>query len=350
MTMLDNSKKRIRSLFASRILFSVLYCGYVVGIAFAGLKLYGYFVYEIPVTRNVEIDDVWNLFYGELWTSGVVDSEATPSDGMFDVLLLGASVMDQVAQPLLATLRERYGERIRLYNLAKSAHTTRDSFLKYSRLKDKHFDLIIVYHGINDCRMNCVPKDGFRDDYSHCAWYDSFQRIVQSGTLSLQGIAAGLSRSKIRLGEPDRRARQYGHDIKTEPAFRRNLQSIVTAAHDTGTPVVLMSFATYLPNNYSEERSRTGQLDYGHGDYGFPVETWGDPAAVIAAITIHNTVIQNIANRFDNVLYIDQKRLLPRNGSTFSDVCHLTKRGISLFVGNLVAVIERRFPVNGNSF
>ena len=244
-------------------------------------------------------------------------------------------------------MRKRYGDRVRVFNLAKSAHTTRDSSLKYSRLKDKHFDLIIVYHGINDCRMNCIPKEDFRDDYSHCAWYDSFQRRLKSGTLSLQGISAGF---KIGLGEPDRRDRQFGHDVKTGTAFRRNLESIVTAARDRYTPVVLMSFATYLPNNYSEDRFRAGQLDYGNGEHGMPVETWGDPAAVIAAVETHNAVIQDVAYRFDNVLYVDQKRLLPDNGTSFSDVCHLTKRGIRVFVGNLVPAIERRFPIRGRSF
>ena len=76
----------------------------------------------------------------------------------------------------------------------------------------------------------------------------------------------------------------------------------------------------------------------------------GDAAAVIAAVQKHNAVIEDIANRFDNVLYVDQVRLLPNSGTTFCDICHLTPQGGRAFVGNLIPVIEREFPVRGSSF
>lgn len=323
-----------------RLRFAVLYSLYVAGVLFLGLKLYGWFVYDVPLTRSSNADDVWGLYYPELWESGAIDSDANPDDDRLDVLLLGASVLEQMTEPLEGELKQRYGDNVRLYNLSKSAHTTRDSRQKLDRLKDKHFDIIVVYHGINDVRMNCVPKDEYRDDYSHCAWYASFRQRLKAGAISLKGVAAGLNKGSIGLGTPDDKDRQYGHEIKTAAAFRANLEAIVTSARDRGIPVVLMTFATYLPSDYTEERFRAGQLDYGPGRFKLPTEVWGNPPDVLAAVKVHNAVIRDVAARFDHVRFVDQEKLLPRNGKVFADVCHLTDYGCELFVRNLAATVN----------
>lgn len=326
---------------ARGILGWVLYAGYVSAVVFLGLKLYGWFVLDIPVTRAPDNDDVWRLYYAELWDSGAIDSQSTAGDGRLDVLLLGASVLEQVAEPLEAALKQRFGENVHVYNLCKSAHTTRDSANKYSRLRDKPFDLIVVYHGINDARMNCVPRADFRDDYSHCNWYASFDRRLKQGALSVSGIAAGLSQGKIGLGEPDADARDFGREIKTKTAFRRNVEQIVRDAAARKTPVVLMTFATWVPPGYSEKKFRAGKLPYGDGRFELPVEVWGDPPNVLKAVDAHNAVIRDVARRYDNVRFVDQRKLLPKDGSVFCDACHLTDAGCRQFAANIVAALGK---------
>ena len=319
----------------------LLYAGYLVGLAFIALKVYGYLALDIPVTRSANEDDVWRLYYGELWDSGAITSNSTADDGRMDVLLLGASVLEQVGEPLEAALKKEFGENVRVYNLCKSAHTTRDSTHKYRRLQDRHFDLIIVYHGINDSRMNCVKTADFRGDYTHCAWYASFERRLKEGALSFAGIAAAAGHGKIGLGEPDAEARAFGREIKTKTAFRQNVEEIVAAARKRNTPVVLMTFATWIPDGYSDEKFRAGKLPYGSGQFELPMAVWGDSANVLEAVRVHNAVIRDVANRYDNVRFVDQRALLPGDGSVFTDPCHLTKKGCELFAANILATLRR---------
>ncbi|MFQ5731642.1 MAG: SGNH/GDSL hydrolase family protein, partial [Planctomycetaceae bacterium] len=340
-TNVDNRNGESKRSPSRRLVGWGLYAGYLAAVVFVGVKLFGYFVLDIPVTRSANADDVWRYYYKELWKSGAVDSQSTAGDGRMDVLLLGASVLEQAADPLEDALKKQVGDNVRVYNLCKSAHTTRDSALKYSRLREKQFDLIVVYHGINDSRMNCVPKADFRDDYSHCRWYAGFDRRLKAGMLSVRGITAGFNRGKIALGEPDDDARAFGRDVKTETAFRRNVEQIVKAAAARKTPVVLMTFATWIPDGYSEEKFRMGKLPYGSGRFELPVEVWGDPPNVLKTVNAHNAVIRDIAGRYDNVRFVDQQKLLPGNGSVFSDVCHLTDDGCEQFAANVVAAIRR---------
>jgi lysophospholipase L1-like esterase len=335
----QNPKTKSRRSPLRRVRFAVLYSLYVAGVLFLGLKLYGWFVFDVPLTRTSNADDVWRLYYPELWQTGAVDSDAKPGDGRLDVLLLGASVLEQMTEPLERELKQRYGDNVRLYNLSKSAHTTRDSRQKFSRLKDKQFDLIVVYHGINDVRMNCVPRAEYRDDYSHCAWYASFAQKLKYGAISVRGVAADLKTS-IGLGPPDVENRKYGGDVKTAAAFRANLEAIVSSARERKIPVVLMTFATYLPPDYTKERFQAGKLDYGEGRFKLPTEVWGNPRDVLAAVKVHNAVIRDVAAKYDNVRFVDQEKLLPRNGKVFADVCHLTPHGCELFAKNLAAAVN----------
>src|SRR5258707_744797 len=63
------------------------------------------------------------------------------------------------------------------------AGSSRDSLIKYLQLGDDQFELVIVYDGINDVRMNCCPREQFRDDYSHCSWYYEIQKLIDAGRM-----------------------------------------------------------------------------------------------------------------------------------------------------------------------
>jgi lysophospholipase L1-like esterase len=339
----ENGSGRVRRSWKRRVSFGLIYTAYVMVLAWAGIKAYWYIAFDVPITRNAEPDDVWRLYYPELWDSQAMNTGLSKEDGYIDVLLLGASVLEQTAPELEQQLQKLFGNRLRIYNLAKSAHTTRDSYHKFQRLRDKRFDLIIVYHGINDVRMNCCPPGEFRDDYTHCSWYASFQKRIKAKSLTFQGIVVNTSQVKIGLWASDQELLKFGNTIKTKTAFQTNVESIVKEAAKTSTPVLLMTFAYHIPGNYSRESFEKGELDYGDGHYQLAAELWGYPKNVTATIDAHNSVLHEIHQRHDNVLFIDQQRNVPSNGQQFSDPCHLTDTGIKTFVSQMLPVIKQKF-------
>ncbi|GAB4159137.1 MAG: hypothetical protein Tsb009_36400 [Planctomycetaceae bacterium] len=332
-----------KSAWKRRLIFWPLYSLYLFVLCWMGLKAYWYFTFDVPITRSVEPDDVWRNYYPELWHTRVIQDHQTADDGDFDVLLLGGSVLEQTAPELERELKRFYGEKLRLYNVSKSAHTTRDSYHKWKRLGEKQFDLVVIYHGINDIRMNCCPDGEFRDDYTHCAWYASFERRIQAKSLMIQGVGLDRSASKIGLGAPDEPLLDAGNTIKTTKAFRSNLNAIIQAANVKHTPVLLMTFASYLPENYSRAAFEAGELDYGKGQHQLAAELWGHPRNVRKTLAAHNAVIRQLARENPQVVFIDQAKQMSQTGRHFSDPCHLTEKGIEAFVANMMPVIKQHF-------
>jgi hypothetical protein len=80
-----------------------------------------------------------------------------------------------VLREQLASLGHR---NVRVFNLAKPAHTSRDSLLKYAALGEARFDLVIFYHGINEARTNNAPPEIFREDYAHYSWYETVNALA----------------------------------------------------------------------------------------------------------------------------------------------------------------------------
>jgi hypothetical protein len=318
-----------------RAISIAIYPFYLLGLYLLAEVVFWKLAYHVPLSQTWSQQRVWNMYYPELdWMAADHERHAAEPD-RFEVVLLGASVLEQVAPYLGTALRERLGDRVKVHCLAKSAHTSRDSYLKYGKIANYDIDLIIIYDAINDVRMNCVERSKFRDDYSHCAWYGSFYDRLASGAPSLVGLAAEKTVHRIDLGAPDEKTITYGGDVKTEAAFCWNIESIVADASRRGIPVVLMSFAYYLPANYSRELFEQGALDYGAGAFHLAIELWGLAANVAKTIDIHNSVIRELARKYTNVTYIDEQSLLPKNARIFSDPCHLTDAGCKEFARNV---------------
>lgn len=336
----DAAGERLRSRFNKRrVLFIAMYLIFVAGISFLGLKLYWKTAFDVPFTETPNKLHVLKHYFPKLATSAVLDTPITRDDGYFDVLLLGASVLEAEGRLLEEKLRAEVNDRLRVFNVARSAHTSRDSYLKFKHLADKQFDLIIIYHGINDARMNCCRPLQFKDDYTHCYWYKSLEAHLASGRILLPKAVLDSTRELIVLGEPrDVELLKYGRDIKTKVPFHNNIEQIVRSAH-LNSLVVLMTFAYYIPDDYSHDRFQKGLLDYNPGHHQLPVEVWGTPENVALAIGTHNRVIEEIAKNYADVLFVDQEKLLGKNGLYFSDPCHLTEAGSQRFVSELVSAI-----------
>ena len=282
--------------------------------------------------------DVYEYYYPELRSSGVLDTAVSRDDDTFDVLTLGASVLFQVEDGLERRLQRDLDGRVRCFHLSTTAHTSRDSRLKYSRLAGRQFDLVMVCHGINDVRMNYWPADEFRDDYAHCRWYANLRDHEQAGTLSLWDRLASHAHQE-GLGPPLAADYVHGETLKTGQPFERNLVNLVHEAAGRDDPVLLLTMASYIPEDYSRARFDAGQLDYGPGDVRHAAELWGRPDQVASGIAEHNRRSRLVADWFDNVTLLDIAARIPADGRHFCDPCHLTAAGQRRFVDDVAAVI-----------
>ena len=286
-------------------------------------------------------------FYPEL--GEVRRASISRTDDAYDVLVLGASVMvlGDIQELLQKGLEKKLQRTVRIHNVSVRAHTTRDSFLKYVRLADKRFDLVIVYDAVNEVRANNCPPELFREDYSHYAWYARVNALGEGTNLLALPSAARLAWVSLRdaLGRsvyvpahfPKTEWLDYGAQIKTVPAFAANLGRIVAMAAERGDPLVLMTFAHYLPPNYNLLSFREGKLDY--AAHLFPTELWGRPENVVRGIEEHNQVIRTLHAEHPETLFVDQEALIPKDGRHFDDICHLAEKGRKRWVADLLAAL-----------
>ena len=323
-----------------RMLFQAVYVGYVVILCWLGIKAFWMLRFGTVDASKPETEIIWHYFDPELSKSGATEVSANPQDDSYRVLLLGGSVLEQVAEHLEAELRQQVGDHVRVFNVSRSAHTSRDSRLKYSYLENRRFDLVVVYHGINDVRMNCCPEKAFRDDYRHCARYDALHKRLEAGKINLPMILLDQA-EKISLGTPNPKDLEFGSRIKTAKAFRDNIAAIVQRANAQNQTVVLMSFAYHLPAGYTKTGFLDRELDYGAGRHRLDVETWGIPKHVVATIDVHNKAIRELAANAPNIIFVDQEKQLERSGRHFSDICHLTDAGCRAFVDNLMPSVNK---------
>jgi len=292
---------------------------------------------------------IHHFFYPEL--KPVEESPSTRDDGTYDVLVLGGSVLEfgNFAEQLTASLEKKYRRPVRVHSLARAAHTSLDSFYKYRRLHGRRFDLVVFYHGINEARANNVPPDVFDSAYEHCGWYRKVNALDRDRWLPWLALpAAARHGSRVVLetvtGGPPVSAylppsawRKYGNDVRSAETFRANLDEIATIARDRRESLLLVTFATHVPEDYSDPKFRERQLDYNR--HLSPIGIWGAPENVVKAVDAHNEVVRRMAVEFPEVLLIDQAKLMPHGRIYFNDVCHLTVAGSEVFVANLMETL-----------
>src|SRR5262249_5770696 len=157
-----------------------------------------------------------------------------------------------------------------------------DSRIKYEHFADRRFDLVILYHGINDVHLNNTPPGCFRPDYSHAARYAQQYALRQHPEVGWFALPYTARYLGMRLAqrwhltaEPEPRYHACGSDIRTPPCLEANFEAIVAEAQRRGDPVVLMTFAYYLPADYTDEAFRQKRLDY--AVHASPSRMWGEP-------------------------------------------------------------------------
>ncbi len=326
-----------------RLLFVGIYLLFCWCVAFLGIKSFWSFYAGVPLGQSARPLD---FFYGEVRRSKVKELHPRHDDDHFDVLLLGGSVLTpawgNVEQSLSEKLREVEGTRFRVFNLAYPAHTSRDSLIKYSLVADEQFDLVLVYDGINDVRMNCCPPEEFRDDYSHCSWYREVAEAIDADGISLPfrltGELALVSRT-LYLQTIDSHLMEFGREIKTVRALRQNHEGIIGAAAIRGDPVLLMTFAYDIPLDSADEQLADRGIE--HFQRG-RLTPWGKAEYVAAALDAQNAAIRDLAAEHPEVLFVDERKLMPERWGLFIDPCHLSEEGSRRFVENLWPAVARQ--------
>ncbi len=343
---MSSRRRRLRRLFQFALLVLVLMA--IEMVARAGWStLAGVSPLRVPA-------HLYRVFHPQLHI--VQYNDFADYDADFRILLLGGSAVAPHWGAVEQVLRERLvaatGRPVRIDNLGADGHTTLDSLIKYRRLRRHRYDMIIVYHGINDFRANNVPAELFQPDYSHYAWYEMLLHEERVGRRWLAlpfTLRWGWVRLSERLGlrdslSPDRLPAQWlphGAEIKTRQPFQENLRTLAELAAERGDPLMLMTFAAHLPPDYTHQRFLGKQLDYTL--HLSAAQLWGHPPFVMAGIAAHNEAVRELARQRPEIILVDQAALIPREGAMFNDICHLTVVGSMQWVDNALPPILERF-------
>ncbi len=329
-----------------RWLFVSIWLAFCGSLLWLAGKSYWWFTAAVPPTQA---PSVWDHHFPLLRRSGLLDQVTRHEDDRFDVLLLGGSVLvpgwTRVQAELEQRLAEALPERYRLFNLGESGYTSRDSLIQYEHLADHQFDLVLVYDGINDVRMNCCPPEEFRDDYTHFSRYAAIGRHLAAGQINLP--RAALDRLQVVVGTlpygtTHPQLLQYGANPQSARTLAANVAEITRLARERHDPLLLLTYAWYIPADYSEDRFKGGELDYGQENVrACTVEIWGNPPDVIQALTLQNDRLRELAARSPEVTFVDLARALPATGAHFVDPCHLTQEGSRRWVELIWPSVER---------
>jgi hypothetical protein len=302
---------------------------------------------------------------------GDPDFEREIAPGHFRVLALGASAfVTREFQPRFESrldsdpLFRGLGLEVDVVSTGVPAHTSYDSLWKYRHwYPDYDFDLVIFYHGINDARANNYPREVFREDYTQFPYYRRYAPAlawVERHPILARSFAATLGvslyyRARVQLAPAFQRQAPYNHpiddpwlaegaDLKTPPVFARNVEQVLRIARERGQRVLLLTYAYYLPADYTNERFLARETDYTFLPESVATEVWGRKENVVAAIEAHNAEVRRIAALHPEVLFFDMERHLPKDGRHFIDICHWTDLGREAFAQGVIETIARHEP------
>ncbi len=289
--------------------------------------------------------------------------------GHFRMLTLGASAfVTRDFQPRFqalmnqAPLFRRRELSVRVVSTGVPAHTSFDSLWKYQHwYRGYDFDLVLLYEGINDARANNYPREVFRDDYTQFPYYrryaPAFAWVDRHPILSRSFAATfGVSlfqRARVQLAPAFQREAPYNHplddpwlaegaDVKTVPAFSRNVEEVLRIARERGQRVLLLTYAYYLPDDYTNERFFAQTTDYTFMPESVATEVWGRKENVVAAIEAHNEATRRIAALHPEALFFDMERHIPKDRAHWIDICHWTDLGREAFARGVEEALARR--------
>jgi hypothetical protein len=231
---------------------------------------------------------------------------------------------------------------VRVWNAAQAAHTSRDSWEKYNLLADKHFDLVIVYDGINESRFNNVAPGQFLSDYSHIRWYrkiNAFHEHPELGYFVLPFTLEDLlidveswlgwfaGNQDVNLPNASNRA------TITKNSFSHYIQLIVDTARSRSEPVALVTFDLYSPLST---------------DQWLLTRLWGDPKMIEQDVGATNDVLRRIGKGAPDLIVVEMAGMIESSRDYFTDACHLTDKGAHRWADVFLEQF-RKSPLFGSS-
>jgi len=282
----------------------------------------------------------------------VAEKNIQRGDDVKDVLILGGSVVSTAWSRLesrLDTILSKKlgnGQKFAFYNQARAGYTSLDNRIQYELLDKQRFDLVIYYEAINENRANNVPPKDFLPDYSHIKWYSDIYLLRAHPEINFTVIpflvakvikaARDIGSHKVYISQEtvDPKFIKYGADIKTAKPFRKNLGEIINMANHRGDNLLLMSYASYFPQNVVLTGQESDMKHFAGCNFASPVVIWGNPENVKKGIKTHNEVITELA-RENHLNFMDMANTMPKDSSLFCDVCHVSEAGAQRYANEL---------------
>jgi hypothetical protein len=262
--------------------------------------------------------------------TGHVLQASRPPENTVRILTLGGSAMfnRRMTERLIESLSMATSVRLEIQGGALRSHSTRASLIKYKEHFYKYsFDYVLIYHAINDLWMNNVALENFKADYSHYKpWYN------RNAVLTHSVIARYFYGNHI--WNPSQRL-DNGSQFSSCQTFEQNIRELIRLIKSNNGFPILMTFAWYIPDDYTETKFYQGRLGYNNPtDYNrCQVEMWGSVDYVKEGLMRHNSIIRKIA-REEQVMLIDIEGTdtFQNNQQNFGDVCHFSEDGTKIFI------------------
>ena len=298
-------------------------------------------------------------YYPEL--KSIQQAQISNTDSTLDVLILSCSVLHKdwadIVNEMNRCIKLPVGfNALKIYNASGIGHGSRDNLIKYSLLAERHFDVVVYYDAINDARLNNCPPEVFKSDYSHYLWYDEINHIIANPEMNYTVIPFFYDWIKIRAKAffkpkayiPVHFALrplwlEYGNDYKSLDSYHNNLESVMDEAGRQHAQFLYLTFAYYLPTNYSLKAFREKKLDYSFCDHSRETEIWGKPENVEGFINMINSSSKSWLAGRSNVRWFDLDSRFPKSGVYFADVCHFSPMGIPQFATIACSQIDSIF-------
>lgn len=254
-----------------------------------------------------------------------------PADA-YRVLLMSDSTSLAISLPRIIQheLAQRIPTRTVEVNLVSPPRytTTHNLDLLRRALLDLEPDLVVMYVGISDNLFNTT--DG--DRHANPGIFDS--RAL--GSVALQ---MGL----YQFFERPRRTTDFTRgELPSAAIFEANVREIIRLTRDAGGEVLLLPVAISQPTDDSRLQART---EAHHRDI---EHNWGDLASTVRGVRTHRDILAALA-RDESVPIADPTSVLPRDGSTFRDICHLTPTAHERLGAWVAATIAARVPADETS-
>lgn len=284
-------------------------------------------------------------------------SKDTKIENEINILFLGASVIHPywgaIEKELENKIIANFSCKVNITNVAIPAHTSLDSKIKYNLLQNQHYDIVLLYHGINELRFNNCPPSVFDVDYKHVKFYNYIHAINNPISrfsifpYAINAIKVGwIDRSEndfLPMNEPKKKWLELGANIKSATSFQKNYQAIIEQAHQNNTDIIIPSFAYSPAKAFSKSFIEENKLNADHGVC--PIEIWGEKEAIVKGLKIHNETIKKYlakkTNINNNIHTVSMHDSLTTNENHFHDICHLSPQGVTKYVSIIFPIFKQ---------